>query len=133
MQRRKFRQNKLWRDKAVEWLESAGSKLHWKRLDDAEFAEELKTKLLEEANEVCTAKSPASLCEEMADVLEVLASFCELHAIPLEEVIRCQHEKRQERGGFSGRKYITLAEHPIGSFGEAYCLNDPEKYPEMFE
>ena len=39
---RKFVQNKLWRDKANEILEKHhGSIVHWRRLDDKEFNEQL--------------------------------------------------------------------------------------------
>ena len=133
MERRKFKQDKLWRDKAVEQLEQLGSKIHWTRLDKDLFAEQLRIKLLEEAEEVCKAKTKESLSEELADLLEVITSFCELHEITLQDITHLQHKKRQERGGFQGRKYVTVAEHPIGSFGEKYCLNDPDKYPEIIE
>jgi predicted house-cleaning noncanonical NTP pyrophosphatase (MazG superfamily) len=133
MKLRKFKQDKLWRDKAVDRLEQAGSKIHWERLDADQFAEQLKIKLLEEAAEVCSAKTKESLVEELADILEVVSSFCELHEVPLQYIIGIQHKKRLERGGFQGRKFVTVAEHPIGSFGEKYCLNDSEKYPEIIE
>lgn len=37
MKRRAFRQNKLWRDQAVQMMEETGSIVHWTRLDDAEY------------------------------------------------------------------------------------------------
>ncbi|HEX4839112.1 MAG TPA: nucleoside triphosphate pyrophosphohydrolase [Rhabdochlamydiaceae bacterium] len=131
MQRRKFKQEKLWRDKAIDRLEQLGSKIHWTRLEPEQFSEQLKIKLLEEATEVGKAKTIEELLEELADVLEVVEAFCELHEKKLQDVIELQHKKRQERGGFQGRKFVTVSEHPIGSLGEKYCLNDPEKYPEI--
>jgi len=133
MKLRRFIQNKLWRDKAVDRLEQMGSKIHWSRLEADQFAEQLKTKFMEEAEEVCRAKTKESLLEEIADVLEVITSFCELHEVTLREVIEIQKKKQEERGGFQGRKFVTIAEHPVGSFGEKYCLNDPEKYPEVID
>lgn len=133
MKLRKFKQDKLWRDKAVDRLEQAGSKVHWERLDADQFTEQLKIKLIEEAEEVCSAKTKESLLEELADILEVVISFCDLHEVTLQDIINLQHKKYQERGGFQGRKFVTVAEHPAGSFGEKYCLNDPEKYPEIIE
>ena len=133
MKLRKFKQDKLWRDKAVDRLEQTGSKVHWKRLDADQFEEQLKIKLMEEAEEVCSAKTKESLLEELADVLEVVISFCEFHEVTLQDIIDLQQKKHQERGGFQGRKFVTVAEHPLGSFGEKYCLNDPEKYPEIIE
>ena len=129
---RKFKQNKLWRDNAVEMMEqNHGSKIHWRQLNDTEFDEQIRIKLLEEAHEVATAKDRKELIGELADLYEVIDSIAGLHTISKEEIIDTQTKKRQERGGFSGRKFVDIAEHPAGSFGEKYCLADPEKYPEI--
>jgi predicted house-cleaning noncanonical NTP pyrophosphatase (MazG superfamily) len=131
MKFRKFLQNKLWRDKSVDWLEGMGSKIHWSQLESNAFLEQLKIKLLEEAQEVCSSQTKESLLEELADVLEVMDSFCDLHQVTLQDVINLKNKKYQERGGFQGRKYVTIAEHLPGSLGEKYCLADPIKYPEI--
>ena len=133
MKFRKFRQNKLWRDNAVNLMEKMGSKIHWSRLESDAFNEELKVKLQEEVSEVCAAKTKTSLLGEPADVLEVISAFCDLHEVTLHDVIQLQEKKHQERGGFKERKFVTVAEHLEGSFGEKYCLADPEKYPEITE
>lgn len=133
MKYRKFKQEKLWRDKAVDLLEQAGSKIHWERLEENQFEAQLRIKLLEEAAEVCSAETQPELFEELADLLEVMTSFCELHGVTLEEIKALQTKKHQERGGFQGRKFVTVAEHPVGSFGEKYCLKGQEKYPEIID
>ena len=127
---RKFVQNKLWRDKANEILEKHhGSIVHWRRLDDKEFNEQLKLKLLEESDEVKLAKNKDELISELADVFEVIDSLCKLNNISKEEIIAAQKAKVEKRGSFEGRKYVTIAEHLENSFGEKYCLADPTKYP----
>lgn len=131
MKVRRFKQNKLWRDKAVELMEQMGSKIHWTRLSDSEFSEQLKIKFMEEAQEVYSAKTEKALLEELADILEVIAVLCDVHKFTLQDIKDVQHKKYQERGGFNGRKFVTIAEHPVDSFGEKYCLADPEKYPEV--
>lgn len=129
---RKFLQNKLWRDKANEMMkQNHGSIIHWRRLDDGEFNEQLRLKLLEEADEVRLAKSKEDLIGELADVFEVLDNLCKLNNISKDEVVAAQAIKIAQRGGFGERKYITIAEHPENSFGEKYCLADPVKYPEI--
>ncbi len=128
---RAFKQNKLWRDKAVDMTEANGSRVHWERLNDVEFSEQLKIKFMEEAHEVCAAKTKEALVEELADILEVIGSLCEAHDFTLQDIMNAQSKKHQERGGFGGRKFVTHAEHEVGSFGEKYCLADPEKYPEI--
>ena len=131
MKFRKFKQNKLWRDGVVDQLELDGSKIHWTRLDDEPFAEELMSKLIEEVHEILTAQTKENLIEELADVLEVMTSMASLYGSSLEEIIDQKNKKHQEKGGFQGRKYVTPAEHLPGSPGEKYCLANPEKYPEV--
>lgn len=130
---RKFKQEKLWRDKLpVIMQENHCSIIHSKQLNDAEFDRELRTKLLEEADEVNKASSTKELIEELADLYEVIDTMLDLHALDKEQVLLAQHKKRTERGGFMERTYVTVAEHPEGSFGEKYCLAAPDKYPEIF-
>lgn len=127
-----FLQNKLWRDKLVDVMEQKhSSRINWRYLSDEEFNEQLRIKLAEETEEVITAKSRDELIAELADVFEVIDSLAKLHGISKEEIIGSQTKKRDERGGFEGRKFVETAEHLAGSFGEQYCLADPTKYPEI--
>lgn len=129
---RKFQQNKLWRDKAPELMNAMGSIVHWQRLDDTAFINELRIKFLEETTEVMQAQSTDELIEELADVLEVIKAFCTFYQIDFNVIVEKQQQKKDARGGFEERKFVTIAEHPTGSFGEEYCLKQPEKYPEIF-
>ena len=129
---RMFRQNKLWRDKLIEIMEqNYGSRIHWRLLDDAEFDREIRAKLKEEADEVATANNHKALVEELADLYEVIDTLSALHGVTKDQIIAAQTKKREARGGFISRKFVEVAEHPVGSFGEKYCLADPEKYPEI--
>lgn len=128
---RVFKQEKLWRDKMIAKAELQGSVLHWRRLDDAEYDQQLRVKLLEEADEVLDAQSPDELMNELADIYEVFSSLCVLHNFSKEEIIAIQDKKRAERGGFDERKFVDTAEHPDGSYLAEYCLAEPEKYPEI--
>jgi predicted house-cleaning noncanonical NTP pyrophosphatase (MazG superfamily) len=128
----KFQQNKLWRDKLPARMELMGSIIHIKKLSDVEYDEQLRMKLLEEAAEVQSADNAEALLQELADLYEVVDALCKLHGITKEQLIAAQTKKREDRGGFYGRTYVTIAEHPAGSFGEKYCREQPEKYPEIF-
>lgn len=130
---RKFRNDKLWRDKMIQVLEGQGSKIHWRYLDDIEFDHQLRLKIIEEANEVAATKNNNELIEELADVLEIIDSFCDLYKIDFEDIKNAQIKKQFERGGFTGRKFVTIAEHPLNSPGEKYCLAAPDRYPEVCE
>src|SRR5690606_33126038 len=110
---RTFLQKKLWRDKAVDLMENNhGSKINWRYLSDQEFDEQIRIKLIEEAQEVITATSRDGLIAELADVYEVINSLAALHNITQEEIVAVQEQKREERGGFEGRRFVDTAEHP---------------------
>jgi len=129
---RTFLQKKLWRDKAIDLMEqNHGSKINWRYLNDQEFDQQIRIKLMEEVDEVVTAQSRADLIAEVADVYEVIDSLLALHDVSKEDIIAAQIKKREDRGDFAGRKFVETATHPIGSFGESYCLADPKKYPEI--
>jgi predicted house-cleaning noncanonical NTP pyrophosphatase (MazG superfamily) len=66
---RTFLQKKLWRDKAIDMMEqNHGSKIHWRQLNDQEFNQQIRIKLLEEAEEVVAAQSRNELINELADL-----------------------------------------------------------------
>src|SRR5437868_1740955 len=100
MKYRIFRQNKLWRDKCVQILEELGSRINWRRLNDAEFDCELRSKMIEEVHEVAVSTSRQELLLELADVYEVIDSLCQLNNITKEEIITAQANKREQKGGF---------------------------------
>ena len=131
MSMRKFQQNKLWRDKMVARVEQMGSIVDYHRLDDIRYDQQLRIKLLEEAHEVAKARDRKELVGELADVFETIDAFCKLHDITKDEIVAVQTAKREERGGFYDRLFVTIAEHPADSYLEKYCLADPEKYPEV--
>jgi predicted house-cleaning noncanonical NTP pyrophosphatase (MazG superfamily) len=128
---RAFKQNKLFRDKISNILEPLGSKLYWIELSDQEFQKQLSLKLIEEAHEVQHAKTKENMLEELADVLEVIDALRKSHGFTTKELNDCKLKKRKEKGGFDGKRFITVAEHPIGSLAEKYCLANPDKYPEI--
>ncbi len=131
MKMRIFRSHKLWRDRAVDNTEADGSKVHWRHLDDAEFDQQLRCKLLEESEEVCTATTHDDLASELADVCDVVDALCALHNIDKANIVALQRKKYDERGGFDGRKFVETSQHPEGSRGERICLEQPHKYPEV--
>ncbi len=131
MQYRTFNYNKLVRDKMVERSEATGSIVHWKKLDDKEFEQALRIKCMEEAEEIFSAQTKGALIEELADMLEIIHAFCDMYQVTLKDVVEIQEKKYQERGSFKDHIFISTADHVVDSFGEKYCLADPEKYPEI--
>lgn len=128
---RTFKQNKLVRDKIVDFMQQHGSKLYWFKLEDKDFQKQLKIKLLEEANEVVHANNKEQMLEELADVLEVVHTLAKLYNLCVKDLETYQKKKRTEKGSFAGRIFVSFAEHPKDSPAERYCLANPEKYPEV--
>ncbi len=131
MKMRVFLQNKLWRDKAVALTEKDGSKVHYRCLDNVEFNEILRLKLVEEVDEVVTAQSHDELIAELADVLDVIDTLKTLHGITSEQIATAQAKKYAERGNFDNRMFVEKTEHRDGSYGASYCLAQPKKYLEI--
>lgn len=98
--------NKLVRDKIPEIIENNGEIPIIRKLDDEEFKLELKRKLLEEYNEVVKAQTADELLEELADMLEIIATISQLENSNLSSVISIMNEKRQKRGGFSKKLFL---------------------------
>lgn len=134
MNMRTFSSRKLWRDTMIERMEQQhGSVIKWRSLNDAEFDEQLRAKLTEEAEEVARTQSRSELIAELADVFEVIDALTKVHNITKDEILQTQNKKREERGGFERRQFVETVQHKVGSVGEAYCLAEPTKYPEIIE
>ena len=100
---------KLVRDKIPEIIIKNGEKPITRILDDQEYVLELEKKLMEEANEVLTAKGKERL-EELADLLEVMESLACSESSSLEEVLNIKQNKKQKRGGFEEKIYLEGVE-----------------------
>lgn len=131
MKMRTFLQNKLWRDKMVDMCERNGSRIIWRRLNDAEYDCELRIKLCEEAAEISATASRNELIGELSDLFEVIDALCSMHGISRNEIMAAQQKKNTERGGFSRRMFVETATHLEGTPMVDYCLAQPEKYPEV--
>ena len=134
IKRRRFISNKLWRDTAPERLEVEDNAIvHVLDLNDQEYEHQLGLKLLEEADEVVTAKSKEELISEIGDVYEVLDCIIALHNLSKDEIAAKQEKKRIARGSYLQRKFVTYAEYVPNGFMVPYCLAQPEKYQEVID
>jgi predicted house-cleaning noncanonical NTP pyrophosphatase (MazG superfamily) len=69
---------------------------------EAEYALWLRAKLLEEASEATTA-SPATLVEELGDVLQVLYALAELAGLTAAEIECARARKARTHGAYTRR------------------------------
>jgi predicted house-cleaning noncanonical NTP pyrophosphatase (MazG superfamily) len=126
----RFRVDKLIRDKLPAMMRGQGLKVFTRRLDDAEFVERLRDKLVEEATEARGAAGRADLIDELADLTEVMLALAAASGIAPNEVEARRLAKRAERGGFDERVHNAAVEGEDGSVGVAYYLARPGQYPQ---
>ncbi|WP_366248045.1 nucleoside triphosphate pyrophosphohydrolase [Terribacillus aidingensis] len=98
--------NKLVRDHIPAIIQQAGKVPKTAVLDQDRYIEELKLKLLEEANEISKAEEHNEVVEEAADLLEVLHALLDAKGISLEDIEYARRQKKEERGGFEDRIFL---------------------------
>lgn len=98
--------NKLIRDKIPEIMDKAGKEYTVSVLNDEDYIEKLKTKLQEEAEEVCEA-SKDEIIGELADVMEVVYAIEEYYSISHDTVLEKQSKKAITNGKFEKRLLLT--------------------------
>jgi predicted house-cleaning noncanonical NTP pyrophosphatase (MazG superfamily) len=94
--------NKLVRDKIPEIIQASGETAETRVLEGAEYHEELRRKLLEEAAEAATSDDTT----ELADVLEVVYALAQQAGLTREELEKLRVDKAAERGAFTKRIYL---------------------------
>jgi predicted house-cleaning noncanonical NTP pyrophosphatase (MazG superfamily) len=110
---KKYYHKKLIRDQIPEIIESNKGKYETRVLNDSEFESELKKKLLEEVNELLSAKKGEEL-NELADVLEITKALASHYKISFDKLQKYQLEKRRKRGGFKKKLFLIWSDQPAG-------------------
>ena len=98
--------NKLVRDKIPDIIRSNGEEPITRILSEEEYKLELEKKLQEELNETLQATGSDRI-EELADMLEVMTSLAEVEGKTLDDIIATRNEKKEKRGGFQKRLYLS--------------------------
>jgi predicted house-cleaning noncanonical NTP pyrophosphatase (MazG superfamily) len=93
---------KLVRDRIPELAAGNGQPGAFRQATEAEFALWLRAKLLEEAQEAATA-SPASLAEELGDVLQVLYALAADAGLTAAEIECARARKARTHGAYTRR------------------------------
>ncbi len=106
-----MRHDKLVRDRIPEIIRRNGAIPVTHHADAEEYWRKLKEKLEEEVAETL---AETDIPGELADVLEVIHAICAARDISFADVERLRQEKRQKRGGFTGRLILeeTVEKEP---------------------
>lgn len=89
--------NKLVRDNIPSIIQEDNEIPITRILSDAEYRQELYKKLLEECNELITAKTSNNIIEEAADIFEVLKAISELEGKNIDAVIESSKQKKVKK------------------------------------
>ena len=127
---RKFKFAKLVRDKIVEGIISVGNKPAWRTLSTPKYIEELKKKLLEEAQEIPQTDN-TEVVKELADVQEIIDNLIAALQVSPTEFKKIQAAKNAKNGSFQKRQYIDTVEAQDDSEWTKYYLAHPGKYAEV--
>lgn len=133
--KRRFKINKLIRDKIPTIFNAENVHLKCRIMDEAEYQQSLKDKLFEEAKEVLETDNIADLKEELADVLEVFQALMKAFGFSYEEIETLRAQKKALKGGFDARLHGVFADypsdHPLLHLMVAKSEKNPEKYAEL--
>ncbi|OGM31960.1 hypothetical protein A2803_02630 [Candidatus Woesebacteria bacterium RIFCSPHIGHO2_01_FULL_44_21] len=127
---RKFKFEKLVRDKIVDAIIANGNHPNWKTLSDKEYIDELKKKIIEEASELINSEGE-ELLKELVDIQEIIDNLLLALQVSKEKLLEVQNKKNQERGSFKKRQYIGTVEVKDDAPEIKSYLEHPDKYPEV--
>lgn len=99
---------KLVRDNVPEIIKMEGKNPITHVLEGKEYVTALENKLLEEVQELRSAKEDPE--EEIADVYEVLDALIEARGFNKAGISAIKEKKRRERGGFSKKLFLDSVE-----------------------
>ena len=130
-QQYRFKIDKLVRDKIPDVIKQKGIKVIAKVLEKQQYASALKSKLLEEAEELNQAQNQNQVLEELCDVLEVMLAIANINHICLSDIVAQMEKKRVQLGGFKEAIYLDSIEVEDGNAHLEYYKKRPLKYSEI--
>jgi predicted house-cleaning noncanonical NTP pyrophosphatase (MazG superfamily) len=128
---KRFTMEKLVRDKIPIIMKEQGFSFSSVSLNRKEFVQQLKSKLIEEAQEAGAAQSATDVMEELADLAEVVHALAKAYEISLEQIEQARLEKRESRGGFDTQTYVKYVDIDDSNPNIRYFADRPNKYREI--
>jgi predicted house-cleaning noncanonical NTP pyrophosphatase (MazG superfamily) len=98
--------NKLVRDKIPKIILESGKKCEYIVLSEEEYIVNLKSKLLEEAQELICAKTKKDIIEELVDLTEILNAIMDYENVSSGTLETVRKEKSKQKGNFQKRYFL---------------------------
>lgn len=98
--------NKLVRDNIPDIISANGETAHISILDNQDYFDKLKAKLIEETNEFIESEEVV----ELADILEVVEFLAKAKGSTLDEIIKIKKQKARKNGGFEKKIFLEYVE-----------------------
>lgn len=127
---RKFRFDKLVRDKIPEDQRRVGAIVVGRVLDEEGYVEALKQKLVEESQEINPEDREESV-KELADLQEVIDCLAEALGTDAATIAEIQAAKREEAGSFRDRQFVETVEVDEHDPWVEYYVANADRYPEV--
>lgn len=123
---------KLVRDKFREIYGESGQKITTRPLTTSEFKEEIRMKIIEEAQELPIEEAKnETVINEIADIQQALDDLKHVYGVSDDEVQRSMEAKYQQKGGFREGLFVETIELRDNDKWVAYYRAAPEKYKEV--
>jgi predicted house-cleaning noncanonical NTP pyrophosphatase (MazG superfamily) len=129
---RKFRFDKLVRDKIPVDQRRAGSVVEVRVLSDKEYIEALKQKIVEEGQEIDPDDREESI-KELADLQEVIDCLALALGTDAATIAEIQTAKREKAGSFRDRQFVETVEVNESDPWVEYYVANASRYPEVLE
>ncbi len=126
----RFKVDKLIRDRTSANLRAKDIKVVDRVMENDEYLQRLKNKLIEESNEAICSKTKLELCNELADVFEVIMTLAKVNEIEFKDIEKAAAQNREERGGFENKIYCSFIELQENHPKFEYYKSRPDQYPE---
>lgn len=98
--------NKLVRDNIPDIISANGEHAHISILNDDDYFDKLKAKLIEETNEFIESEDIV----ELADILEVVENLAKTKGTTLEKLVELKKAKSLKNGGFDRKIFLEYVE-----------------------
>lgn len=131
MATKSFKVEKLIRDQLPTIMRAKGIVVHERTMEQNEFIQKLRDKLLEEAEEVRQAQNIEELLEELADVLEIIKTLSSANGLTMQQVEEKRIEKCKLKGGFEGRIFNHRVDIEENNQAITYYLDKSKQYPQI--